>query len=96
MQPAFIVPPSAPGRVSAHGIRVFPSCCIPPCFSFHPRRALLFPYPGLLSCRDKPALPFAAHPPIIPNTENTVERYYYYRLFGIVAFLLGFLHRDTW
>jgi len=50
----------------------------------------------LLSCRDKPALPFAAHPPIIPNTENTVERYYYYRLFGIVAFLLGLLRRDTW
>lgn len=51
---------------------------------------------GLLSCRDKPALPFAAHPPIIPNTENTVERYYYHRLFGIVAFPLGLLHRDTW
>lgn len=25
-----------------------------------------------------------------------MERYYYYRLFGIVAFPLGLLHRDTW
>lgn len=39
-------------------------------------------HPGLLSCRDKPALLFAAHPPIIPNTENTVGRYYYYRLWN--------------
>lgn len=30
-------------------------------------------------------LPFAAHSPIIPNTENSVERYYYRRLFGIAA-----------
>lgn len=35
-------------------------------------RPVLPSQPRLLSRRDKPMLPFAAHPPIIPNTENTV------------------------
>lgn len=76
-----------PGRATIVEFAFFPVSRPPstthpiPVPALPPRRAR----PPRVLSREIPSLPFAVHPPIIPNTENTVERYYYSRPFPIVA-----------